>query len=54
MQPRFLSWKKIVSVGAALALLLIVCAIGFIAWSFVDCPSFSSVFPFLFPPFSCA
>ncbi len=43
----------LIGVGC-LALLLIVCAIGFIAWSFVDCPSFSSVFPFLFPPFSCA
>jgi pSer/pThr/pTyr-binding forkhead associated (FHA) protein len=43
----------LIGVGC-LALLLIVCAIGFIAWSFIDCPSFSSVFPFLFPPFSCA
>jgi len=26
---------------------------GFVAWSFIDCKSFSSVFPVLFPPFSC-
>jgi hypothetical protein len=36
-----------------LALILVVCLIGFIAWSFIDCRSFSSVFPFLFPPFQC-
>ncbi len=36
-----------------LALILVVCMIGFIAWSFIDCRSFSSVFPFLFPPFQC-
>ena len=36
-----------------LALILVVCAIGFVAWSFIDCRSFSSVFPFLFPPFQC-
>jgi hypothetical protein len=30
-----------------------VCMIGFVAWSFIDCRSFSSVFPFLFPPFQC-
>ena len=36
-----------------LALILVVCVIGFVAWSFVDCRSFSSVFPFLFPPFQC-
>jgi hypothetical protein len=36
-----------------LALILVVCMIGFVAWSFIDCRSFSSVFPFLFPPFQC-
>jgi pilus assembly protein CpaF len=42
----------LIGVGC-LALILVVCVIGFIAWSFIDCRSFSSVFPFLFPPFQC-
>ncbi len=42
----------IIGVGC-LALILVVCMIGFVAWSFIDCRSFSSVFPFLFPPFQC-
>jgi len=42
----------LIGVGC-LALILVVCMIGFVAWSFVDCRSFSSVFPFLFPPFQC-
>jgi hypothetical protein len=37
-----------------LGLLLVVMLVAFVAWSFIDCQSFSSVFPFLFPPFSCA
>ncbi len=36
-----------------LALIMVVCLIGFVVWSFIDCKSFSSVFPFLFPPFQC-
>ena len=36
-----------------LGLLLVVLLVAFVAWSFIDCQSFSSVFPFLFPPFSC-
>jgi predicted component of type VI protein secretion system len=36
-----------------LGLLLVVMLVAFVAWSFIDCQSFSSVFPFLFPPFSC-
>jgi hypothetical protein len=36
-----------------LGLLLVVMLVAFVAWSFVDCRSFSSVFPFLFPPFQC-
>jgi pSer/pThr/pTyr-binding forkhead associated (FHA) protein len=36
-----------------LGLLLVVMVVAFVAWSFIDCQSFSSVFPFLFPPFSC-
>ncbi len=42
----------LIGVGC-LALILVVCMIGFVAWSFIDCRSFSSVFPFLFPPFQC-
>jgi predicted component of type VI protein secretion system len=42
----------LIGVGC-LALILVVCMIAFVAWSFIDCRSFSSVFPFLFPPFQC-
>ncbi len=46
--------RRMILIGAGcLALILVVCMIGFVAWSFIDCRSFSSVFPFLFPPFSC-
>ncbi len=36
-----------------LALLAIVAVIGLVAWSFIDCRSFSSVLSFLFPPLQC-
>ena len=42
----------VIGVGC-LALIMVVCMIGFVLWSFIDCRSFSSVFPFLFPPFQC-
>ena len=46
--------RRTIMIGlGCLALILVVCMIGFIAWSFIDCRSFSSVFPFLFPPFQC-
>ena len=46
--------RRTIMIGVGcLALILVVCVIGFIAWSFIDCRSFSSVFPFLFPPFQC-
>jgi hypothetical protein len=46
--------RRTVLIGVGcLALILVVCMIGFVAWSFIDCRSFSSVFPFLFPPFQC-
>jgi hypothetical protein len=46
--------RRMILIGVGcLALILVVCMIGFVAWSFIDCRSFSSVFPFLFPPFSC-
>ena len=46
--------RRTVMIGVGcLALILVVCMIGFVAWSFIDCRSFSSVFPFLFPPFQC-
>jgi len=46
--------RRTIMIGVGcLALILVVCMIGFVAWSFVDCRSFSSVFPFLFPPFQC-
>jgi hypothetical protein len=46
--------RRTLLIGAGcLALILVVCMIGFVAWSFIDCRSFSSVFPFLFPPFQC-
>lgn len=46
--------RRIVLIGVGcLALLLVVCLVGFVAWSFVDCASFSSIFRFLFPPFQC-
>ena len=47
--------RRTVLIGVGcLALILVVCMIGFVAWSFIDCQSFSSVFSFLFPPFSCS
>lgn len=46
--------RRTVFIGVGcLALIFIVCLIGVVAWSFIDCRSFSSVFPFLFPPFQC-
>jgi hypothetical protein len=46
--------RRTIMIGVGcLALILVVCMIGFVAWSFIDCRSFSSVFPFLFPPFQC-
>jgi pilus assembly protein CpaF len=46
--------RRTIMIGVGcLALILVVCLIAFIAWSFIDCRSFSSVFPFLFPPFQC-
>ncbi len=46
--------RRTIMIGlGCLALILVVCMIGFVAWSFIDCRSFSSVFPFLFPPFQC-
>jgi ABC transport system ATP-binding/permease protein len=46
--------RRMIMIGVGcLALILVVCMIGFVAWSFIDCRSFSSVFPFLFPPFQC-
>jgi hypothetical protein len=46
--------RRTVMIGVGcLALILVVCVIGFVAWSFIDCRSFSSVLPFLFPPFQC-
>ena len=46
--------RRMIMIGVGcLALILVVCMIGFVAWSFIDCKSFSSVFPFLFPPFQC-
>jgi hypothetical protein len=46
--------RRTIMIGVGcLALILVVCMIGFVVWSFIDCRSFSSVFPFLFPPFQC-
>jgi hypothetical protein len=46
--------RRTVLIGlGCLGLLLVVMLVAFVAWSFIDCQSFSSVFPFLFPPFSC-
>ena len=46
--------RRTIMIGlGCLALILVVCMIGFVFWSFIDCRSFSSVFPFLFPPFQC-
>ena len=46
--------RRMILIGVGcLALLLVVCLVGFVAWSFIDCASFSSVFKFLFPPFQC-
>src|SRR5512143_1612560 len=46
--------RRTIMIGVGcLALILVVCMIGFVAWSFIDCRSFSSVFPFLFTPFQC-
>ena len=36
-----------------LILILIVVVIALVAWSFIDCKSFSSIFKFLFPPLAC-
>ena len=36
-----------------LILILIVVMIALVAWSFIDCKSFSSIFKFLFPPLVC-
>ncbi len=46
--------RRMILIGCGcLALLAVVAVIGLVAWSFVDCKSFSSVFSFLFPPFQC-
>lgn len=46
--------RRTILIGlGCLGLLLVVCLVAFVAWSFIDCKSFSSVLPFLFPPFSC-
>ena len=46
--------RRIILIGCGcLALLAIVAVLGLVAWSFIDCASFSSVFKFLFPPFAC-
>lgn len=46
--------RRMILIGVGcLTLILVVCMIGFVAWSFIDCRSFSSIFPFLFPPFQC-
>jgi pSer/pThr/pTyr-binding forkhead associated (FHA) protein len=46
--------RRTILIGlGCLGLLLVVMLVAFVAWSFIDCRSFSSVFQFLFPPFSC-
>jgi len=46
--------RRMILIGCGcLALLAIVALIGLVAWSFIDCASFSGVFKFLFPPFAC-
>jgi predicted component of type VI protein secretion system len=46
--------RSMILIGCGcLALLAIVAIIGLVAWSFIDCASFSGVFKFLFPPFAC-
>lgn len=46
--------RRMILIGCGcLALLAIVAFIGLVAWSFIDCTSFSGVFKFLFPPFAC-
>ena len=46
--------RRAILIGCGcLALLAVVAIIGLIAWSFIDCASFSGVFKFLFPPFAC-
>lgn len=49
--------RRTILIGlGCLGLLLVVMLVAFVAWSFIDCQSFSSVFPFLFQPsgpFSC-
>jgi hypothetical protein len=46
--------RRMILIGCGcLALLAIVALIGLVAWSFIDCTSFSGVFKFLFPPFAC-
>jgi hypothetical protein len=46
--------RRMILIGCGcLVLLAIVALIGLVAWSFIDCASFSGVFKFLFPPFAC-
>ena len=46
--------RRMILIGCGcLALLGIVALIGLVAWSFIDCTSFSGIFKFLFPPFAC-
>jgi predicted component of type VI protein secretion system len=46
--------RRLILIGCGcLALLVVVAVIGMVAWSFIDCGSFRSVFPFLFPPLAC-
>ena len=46
--------RRMLLIGCGcLALLAVVAGIAVVAWSFIDCRSFQSAFPFLFPPFQC-
>jgi predicted component of type VI protein secretion system len=46
--------RRMIMIGCGcLVLLAVVALIGLVAWSFIDCKSFSSIFSFLFPPFQC-
>ena len=46
--------RRMLLIGCGwLVLLVIVVLIALVAWSFIDCASFSKVFPFVFPPFDC-
>ena len=46
--------RRMILIGCGcLVLLAVVALIGLVAWSFIDCKSFSSIFSFLFPPFQC-